>query len=425
MATATIGSLTFTRIDTTSTCSVTKNGNPSGSIVIPSSVTLNDGLPYQVTNLINFYDLTYVTRVTIPSSVTSLGDYAFIMSPLLTSITVDANNANYSNDSQGILYNKDKSILIACPGGLTSITIPNTVTSIGYTAFAFCSGLTSITIPNSVTSIGSDVFNSCSGLTSVTIGTGVTSIGTAAFYNCPSSIKMYFLGSTIPTLTYIFGEDSDWNGSTIPKTQGTAYYLRNLDDDTDTQNTNKLTPYFTTLNKNDPVVCFVTCSKILTDEGYKNIETLRRGDKVKTLKDGCKEIKMIGNMSFINDVSSGNPSNRIYKLSKEQYPELTEDLYVTGLHPILVDESSKCYNSEDGKYIIKSYHTQTDGKYRLPCCNNENAELIKEVKEVTVWDFVLENDSDVRRQYGIWANGLLTETLDEYYFKDKNLFEEV
>jgi len=98
---------------------------------------------------------------------------------------------------------------------------------------------------------------------------------------------------------------------------------------------------------------------------------------------------------------------------------------VTGLHPILVDDASKCYNSEDGKYVINSYHTQTDGKYRLPCCNNENAESVKEVKYVTVWDFVLENDLDVRRQYGIWANGLLTESLDEYYFKDKNLFVEV
>ena len=68
--------------------------------------------------------------------------------------------------------------------GLTSVTIPNSVTSIGNGAFYGCSGLTSITIPNSVTSIGHFAFNYCSGLTSVTIPNSVTSIGNYAFSSC-------------------------------------------------------------------------------------------------------------------------------------------------------------------------------------------------------------------------------------------------
>ena len=66
---------------------------------------------------------------------------------------------------------------------ITSITIPNTVTTIGDLAFLMCSGLTSVTIPNSVTSIGLGAFSNCTGLTSVTIPNSVTSIGLGAFLN--------------------------------------------------------------------------------------------------------------------------------------------------------------------------------------------------------------------------------------------------
>ena len=67
---------------------------------------------------------------------------------------------------------------------LTSVTIPDSVTSIGSNAFSGCTGLTSITIPDSVTSIGDDAFWGCAGLTSVTIGNGVTSIGIGPFVGC-------------------------------------------------------------------------------------------------------------------------------------------------------------------------------------------------------------------------------------------------
>ena len=71
---------------------------------------------------------------------------------------------------------------------LTSVTIPDSVTSIGYRAFFF-SGLTSVTIPDSVTSIGENAFDGCSGLTSATIGNGVISIEKDAFYGCSGLIS--------------------------------------------------------------------------------------------------------------------------------------------------------------------------------------------------------------------------------------------
>jgi len=88
---------------------------------------------------------------------------------------INVNNANTAYSSQdGILYNKDKTILIAYPAGKTdkTFTIPDSVTSIVHYAFRDCTSLTSVTIPNSVTIIYSGAFYGCTSLTSVTFATG-------------------------------------------------------------------------------------------------------------------------------------------------------------------------------------------------------------------------------------------------------------
>ena len=113
-----------------------------------------------------------LTSITIPSSVTSIGDYAFKDCTGLTSITIP-NRVTYLSGFSGCI-------------GLTSVTIPSSVTSIGKSAFSHCTGLTYVTIPNSVTSIGGSAFYGCTGLTSVTIGNSVTSIGDYAFEDCSS-----------------------------------------------------------------------------------------------------------------------------------------------------------------------------------------------------------------------------------------------
>ena len=115
-----------------------------------------------------------LTSITIPDSVTSIGRWAFSFCSSLTSVTIP-------NSVTSIRDNAFNSC-----AKLTSITIPNSVTSIGNSAFSSCSGLTSITIPDSVTSIEGSAFYYCTGLTSVTIGNSVTSIGGSAFYECTS-----------------------------------------------------------------------------------------------------------------------------------------------------------------------------------------------------------------------------------------------
>ncbi len=101
------------------------------------------------------------------------------------SITVSEDNA-YLMVEDNILFSKDKKTLIRYPNNKLDeeYTIPESVTTIGSSAFLGCTSLTSVTIPNSVTSIGSFAFEGCTSLTSVTIPGGVTTIGENAFYNC-------------------------------------------------------------------------------------------------------------------------------------------------------------------------------------------------------------------------------------------------
>ena len=115
-----------------------------------------------------------LTSITIPNSVTSIEHGAFMGCSSLKSLTI-RNSVTSIGDWA----------FDGC-SGLTSVTIPNSVTSIGDGAFSSCSGPTSIDIPNSVTSIEKYTFRDCSGLTSVTIPNSVTSIGLFAFYGCSS-----------------------------------------------------------------------------------------------------------------------------------------------------------------------------------------------------------------------------------------------
>lgn len=135
----------------------------------PSDIIVTDGTTAICSHAFSDSGL---TSVTIPNSVTKIGNSAFSGCSALTSVTIGNSVTSIGDHS---FSRCDK---------LTSITIPNSVTSIGYGAFRYCSELTSITIPNKVTSIGHSTFSDCRGLSSVTIGSSVTSIDDYAFDNC-------------------------------------------------------------------------------------------------------------------------------------------------------------------------------------------------------------------------------------------------
>ena len=193
------------------------------TVTIPASVTsignyaFNDckklttvSIPASVTTIgEEAFNNTALTSIEIPASVTSIGNGVFNDCEKLTSITVAEGNANYSNDTNGVLFNKEKTTLIKYPEGnnadsyeiptsvtsicekafagcedLETVTLPAYVTSIGNEAFRYCGSLKSIEIPDNVTSIGDDAFNLCSSLTTVNIPASVTSIGNYAFSDC-------------------------------------------------------------------------------------------------------------------------------------------------------------------------------------------------------------------------------------------------
>ena len=203
----------------------------------------NTTIPNSVTSIGDraFASCSGLTSVTIPNSVTSIGGYAFSGCSGLTSVTVDKNNGTYDsrNNCNAIIETSTNKLIVGC----NNTIIPNSVTSIGDGAFAYCSGLTSVTIPNSVTSIGEFAFSDCSGLTSVTIPNSVTSIGGYAFSGCSGLTSVTFnaekcteMGSnsfpvfngckSLTTLTigdkvttipdYAFGECSGLTSVTIP-----------------------------------------------------------------------------------------------------------------------------------------------------------------------------------------------------------------
>ena len=168
------------------------------SVTIPNSVTSIESSA--------FSNCSGLTSVTIPNSVTSIGSSAFyvvkniIYNGTATGSPWGALSVNGDIEGDFVYANNTKTSLLAYIGTSTSVTIPNSVTTIGDRAFYGCSGLTSVTIPNSVTSIGSSAFSDCSGLTSVTIGNSVTSIGNSAFSGCNNLRDVTSLAVTPPTL---------------------------------------------------------------------------------------------------------------------------------------------------------------------------------------------------------------------------------
>ena len=190
-----------------------------------------------------FWGCSGLTSITLPSSLEAIGDYAFRACTNLQPSETDSQGVKYLGNSENpylvlwdgtdittstytvnekckIIYN---TAFEGC-SGLTSITLPSSLTSIGYSAFGGCSGLTEVDLSNctSLTSIGSSAFSGCSGLTSITFPSSLKSIESEAFEDCSGLTEVDLSNCTSLTSigSYAFQNCSNLERIVFPNTTG-------------------------------------------------------------------------------------------------------------------------------------------------------------------------------------------------------------
>ena len=158
------------------------------------------------------------------------------------------------------------------------------------------------------------------------------------------------------------------------------------------------------------VLCFdesteILCLNINLEEVYVPISQLNIGSIVKSFKHGYRKIALIDKGTLVNNTD--NFHSCMFVLPKNEY--MTKDLIVTGGHSILVDSMSEKENTKNLEYF-DGKKIEIDGKQLLLSSASDKFIALQDTKEYTYYHFVLENDGDDDARYGVWANGVLTET---------------
>jgi hypothetical protein len=294
--------------------------------------------------------------VNISTSVTTLVGNVFISFPNLKYVTFDSNSS---------------------------------VTSIGNNCFQNCTKITSLTIPGRVTSLGNNCFQGCSGITSFTFDdqSKLVTIGTNTFSGIINSMNVsYYLTPNYDNLSPV----SQSLQTQFPPASTFTYY--------------------------SGAACFNEGTKILClnknfEEEYIPVENLRKGDFVKSYKHGYRKIELIGKNLMINNPKDWKEC--MYKMEKTETNGLTEDLTITGYHSILVDDLQE-YQEENEKNLGETI--KIDEKYLLLASVSKDFVKLENTSVYTYYHFILENNGNDDERFGVYANGILTET------PSKNLF---
>lgn len=171
-------------------------------------------------------------------------------------------------------------------------------------------------------------------------------------------------------------------------------------------------------NPGDPI-CFKENTKILcfkeNKEVYIKVQDIRKGDLIKTLHHGYVPVDMIGTTKLYNSGNIHRGTNRLYICTSDNYPEIIEDLIITGCHSILTDVITE--TQKENILDLLGRMMVTEDKYRLMACFDERALPYLEEGVFNIYHIALENDN-YYANYGIYANGLLVETCSKRTLKE-------
>ena len=163
------------------------------------------------------------------------------------------------------------------------------------------------------------------------------------------------------------------------------------------------------------VVCFKEGAQILTNDGYRPVEQLRKGDLIQTVEHGFLPIDMIGKREIVHEALNERIKNQLYRCNHE---DVFDELVITGCHSILVED----FFSEEQREKTMEYNKGrvfiTDNHYRLPAFLDDRTSVYEPAGTYTIYHFALENE-DYYMNYGVYANGLLVETCSKRYLKEK------
>ncbi len=291
----------------------------SGNVVIPESVVY-EGMTYAVTSVGSFSKCP-ITSVVIPNSVASISygafkqteltsvfipksvvdfDGAFNKCSTLQEITIDPGN-QYFTSIDGVAYTKDVDTLYYCPEGKLSITILESVTTIGQCSFAYCN-IPFIHIPNTVTAIETEAFV-CGNLTSVVIGNSVATIGHYVFDQC-DNLTTVVIGSSVTSIgQYVFG----WNSSSLKE-----------------------------------IYCKAQTPPAYTENSYVANEIFKNA----TL------YVPVGTKAAYEATDSWQRFQNIKEMDEEGFLEVEEGLIITGIAGVAVSDGGVAVRAEDGTIFI-------------------------------------------------------------------------
>jgi hypothetical protein len=254
--------------------------------------------------------------------------------------------------------------------------------------------------------------------------------------NGSTNFNQNILASNLNGADYIFTNNSfSWRGTNITymnyysnpssPNYNSSYAFFNLWTSPlgqllDVLNSNELVEFsnyliFTIQSISDPS-CFNEGTKILClnknlEEEYIPIENLKKRDLVKTYKHGYRKIELIGKNPMINNPEKFNEC--MYKMEKTDENGLLEDLIVTGYHSILVDDLGELKEENDK---ILGTTQMIDNKYLLLSAVSKQFIKLENTNLYTYYHFVLENNENDDQRFGVWANGILTETTSKNDF---------